>query len=132
MVILQRGVSRTDADTMERLDENESLIQSAVDFINESFKSDISLDTVSKKVSLSRSFFSRKFKEITGFGFSEYLNLVRIKHAAEALSVSDVSVTEAALDAGFNDSSYFCSVFKRLMGETPYKYAARMRRDTVI
>lgn len=127
MVMFERAKSRVEGSADEHLDENEALIQSAVDFINESFESDISLDTVSKKVSLSRSFFSRKFKEITGFGFSEYLNLVRVKNAAERLSVSNSSVTQVATGVGFNDSSYFCSVFKKHMGETPHKYAAKIK-----
>jgi YesN/AraC family two-component response regulator len=63
-----------------------SIMHSAMKYINESFSSPITLDLLACKYSLSRSFFSRKFREVTGFGLSEYITIVRIKNAARLLS----------------------------------------------
>ena len=57
--------------------------------------------------SLSPTYFSKKFKLITGMGFKEYLNYVRLKHAQTALLTTDSSITDIALEYGFNDSNYF-------------------------
>jgi AraC-like DNA-binding protein len=92
-------------------------------YINESFSSPITLDSLSCKYSLSRSFFSRKFREVTGFGLSEYITVVRIKNAARLLAEKKMNVTEAAFAVGYNDSSYFTSSFKKIMGVTPLKYS---------
>jgi AraC-like DNA-binding protein len=105
-----------------KLDGYSRIMQDAVEYINKCFASEITLDDIAKKCSLSRSFFSKKFKEVTGFGFSEYLTLVRIKNAERLLSEGKKNVTDIAFECGFNDSSYFALKFKELIGITPKKY----------
>ena len=104
-----------------------NIMHSAMQHINESYSMPISLDSLAEKYSLSRSFFSRKFREVTGFGLSEYITVVRIKNAARLLSEKKMNVTDAAFAVGYNDSSYFTSSFKRVMGITPLKYAKNNR-----
>lgn len=99
------------------------IMHSAMKYINESYASSITLDALASKYSLSRSFFSRKFREVTGFGLSEYITVVRIKNAARLLAEKKMNVTEAAFAVGYNDSSYFTSSFKKVIGVTPLKYA---------
>ena len=99
------------------------IMHSAMKYINEFYASQLTLDSLSDKYSLSRSFFSRKFREVTGFGLAEYITVVRIRNAARILAEERRGVTEAAFAVGYNDSSYFTSTFKRIMGITPLKYA---------
>lgn len=99
------------------------IMRSAMQYIGESYQTELTLDLLAAKYSLSRSFFSRKFREVTGFGLAEYITVVRIRNAAELLTKQGLSVTEAAFAVGYNDSSYFTSTFKRIMGVTPLKYA---------
>ena len=111
-------------DITEEMTGYARLMQSAVVYINENLSdADLSLECLAARFSLSKSFFSRKFKEVTGFGLSDYITLVRIKNAARLLAAGNISVTDAAFASGFNDSSYFTQVFKRLIGTTPLKYA---------
>ena len=98
------------------------LMQEVIRYINENYASALTLDALSSRFSLSKSFFSRKFKEITGFCLFDYITLVRIKNAERLLTEGKLSVTEVAYATGFNDSSYFTGVFKRLIGTTPKKY----------
>ena len=116
------------SESKKPLDGNAVVIQNAVKYINENYASDLTLSDVASEFALSKSFFSRKFKQISGFGFNEYLTLVRISHAEKLLAQTELSVTEAALECGFNDSSYFAAVFKKFSGTTPYKYAISKRR----
>ena len=80
------------------------------------------LEEVSSVASLSPTYFSKKFKLITGMGFKEYLNYVRLKHAQTALLTSDSSITDIALEYGFNDSNYFKDLFKKVYGKSPREY----------
>ena len=121
--------SRSDAKNTEpNLDGYSQIMQSAVKYINTRFASDISLNELSLKFGLSRSFFSRKFKEITGFGISEYITLVRIKNAEKMLSEEKHSITDVAFACGFNDCSYFAATFKKIMGITPHKFSSNKLR----
>ena len=125
LVILARNGEAYESSELSGYGE---LMQSAVAYINENYASSLSLDELSAHFSLSKSFFSRKFKEITGFCLSDYITLVRIKNAERLLSESNLTVTEVAYATGFNDSSYFTGVFKRLIGTTPKKYAASFEK----
>ena len=57
----------------------------------------------------------------------EYLNQYRLEIAAGELAESGESVTEIALNAGFNNLSYFNRVFKRSFGMTPREYRKQFR-----
>ena len=76
---------------------------------------------------MSKSHFCRKFKFVTGLRYSEYVTNVRITNSEKLLRETNLPITEISERCGFNDSNYFASVFKRLKGITPYKYAKLYR-----
>ncbi|MBQ3016467.1 MAG: helix-turn-helix domain-containing protein [Clostridia bacterium] len=116
--------SRSDIKNAEtKLDGYSQIMQAAVKYINMNYANNISLSELSLEFGFSKSFFSRKFKEITGFGISEYIALVRIKNAERMLSEKKTSITDVAFACGFNDCSYFAATFKKLMGVTPHKFS---------
>ncbi|MBQ8683987.1 MAG: AraC family transcriptional regulator [Clostridia bacterium] len=109
------------------LSESYLLIQNAATYISEHYQTDLSLDFLAQKFALSRSHFSKLFKEVTGVGLNEYINITRISAAEKLLAKKNMTITEVASACGFNDSNYFASVFKRLKGITPKKYSLMNR-----
>lgn len=105
------------------LSESYRLIQDCATYIGENYHLDLSLEFLSKKYSLSKSYFSKLFKQVTGVGLNEYINITRITAAQNMLSQSTLSITEVATRCGFNDSNYFTVVFKKIKGITPKKYS---------
>ncbi len=101
---------------------NNVIIEDAMKYIAENYSEEITLAEISKRCAMSRSRFSRLFKNVTGFGFKEYLNSVRIKHANQYLLDTDMSVCEIAYACGFNDSNYFSTSFRRANGMPPLKF----------
>lgn len=98
----------------------------AVRYIQQHFTDDIGLEEVAKEVSVSREHFSRLFKKETGFGFREYLNLLRLQKAEHLLRSADgKTVSEIAAACGFADSNYFSVCFKKCYGISPKKYARK-------
>ena len=97
-------------------------IYKAIDYINKNYSSDISALDCAKEINMSYSYFSRSFKKITGKQFRHYLTEVRVSHAEKLMVISDRSVTEIAMECGFNDVSYFISQYKSLRGVTPNKF----------
>lgn len=97
-------------------------IQTAARFIVENYSRNLTLNRVADYVNMSSTYFSKKFKEVTGFGFKEYLLNLRIKKACELLLETKNSITEIAYESGFNDSNYFGDVFKKNKGISPLRY----------
>lgn len=101
-------------------------IYEATLYIDKHYSEPLRADDCAARACMSYSYFSRCFSRITGKSFKEYLNSVRINRAERALYSTDRPITEIALDNGFNDVSYFISVYRSLKGITPN--AARLLR----
>ncbi len=110
------------AYTLKTLDVTHESIQAAVSYIYEHYYENITLDTLAAHFGMSSSYFSKKFKTVTGFGFKEYLTGVRIQNATELLLNTRDSVTDIALNCGFNDSNYFGDAFRKIKGVSPAKF----------
>ena len=102
-----------------------NLIDKAVRYMEENFQREIGLDDVAKQVYLSTCYFSRLFKQVKGWSFTEYLTHVRMEEARKLLTTTSYSVAEIAMRVGFRDARYFSQVFKKHAGKTPGSY----RRD---
>ena len=94
-------------------------IYKAIRHINRNFNTQIDARQLCRMVNMSYSYFSRSFKKITGRSFKEYLNEVRINRAEHLLMTTDLSVTQVALECGYNNVSYFITVYKALKNRTP-------------
>lgn len=104
------------------IDQTNHIIQSVAKYISQNFSKNITLVSTAKKYNVSPEHLSRQFKKNTGFNFNEYLNLVRVQNAEKLLKTKDMSMTEVAFYCGFNDSNYFSTVFKKVVGVSPKKY----------
>ncbi len=107
----------------------QSVVERAKKYILENYREEIRLETVAKAVHLSPSYFSAIFKKTTGCSFARYLSKVRISKAQELLENTDLSVTDIALQVGFNDPAYFAAVFKRETRITPLMYRRAKRKQ---
>lgn len=100
-------------------DKSEFLWNDVYAYIRERVDSPISLDEVSKMMFMSKSSFSRFFKQKTGMNFSKYLIQSRIDHAVIDLEKSEKSISQIASEHGFSNSSAFSSSFRKFKGISP-------------
>ena len=97
-------------------------IEETVKYIQKKFMTDISLSKIAKMHSVSPAHLSRTFKKETGFGFTEYVALVRLQKAEYMLkNEPGKSICEVAYACGFNDSNYFSDKFRKTYGVAPSK-----------
>ncbi len=103
--------------------EKRNYIEDAVAYLQENYTAPITLPALAGRYFVSPAHFSRMFKKETGYPFSEYLNLLRLKKAESLLCQLNAStVTEIAKYCGFNDSNYFSVRFKQRYGLSPKRY----------
>lgn len=103
-------------------------ILKAVRFVNDSYRTDISRDTVAGLAGMSSSHFSRMFRKVMGMSYQDYLNDRRITKAKNLLRSSPRSITEIAEYLGFADTTGFGRIFKKLTGHTPSAYRSLPQR----
>ena len=97
----------------------------ALKFINENFGNEITLDTIAAACFTNKYYLSHLFTRAQGVSVGKYILDKRIKEAKRQLENKDLTVAQIAADVGFNDSSYFCRVFKKETGLTPLAYRKR-------
>ncbi len=93
------------------------------DYIKSNLTSeDLSQQTMADKAGISKDYFSRIFKNVTGMNYSKWLNTIRLEKAIELLLEKDMSLTQVAMLSGFHSISSFNRVFFEEKGMSPSEY----------
>lgn len=101
-------------------------IQIIVDEIDASIKNHndeaLTLRFLSCKLGYSEFYTTRKFKEISGIQFKDYLRYRKLAFALKEVRDSERSILDIALDYGFSSQEAFTRAFRKTYGITPGKY----------
>ncbi len=98
-------------------------MMSVTDYIKNNLTADdLSQGAMAEMAGISRDYFSRIFKNITGMNYSKWLNTIRLKKAAELLADEERSLTEVAMLSGFQSIPSFNRVFRDEKGIAPGEY----------
>lgn len=79
----------------------------------------LSVDLLTEKMALSRSSLQRKLKGLTGVSPNEYIQLVRLKTAAQLLRSGEYRISEVCYLTGFSSMSWFAKCFTKQFGMRP-------------
>ncbi len=94
-------------------------VMGAVEAIRKSYSEKISIEAIADDMGVSASYLSRKFKDITGHTFLDFLNKYRVQQAVKLLNSGQYKVYEISDMTGFSDYKHFCSVFKKYTLKSP-------------
>lgn len=93
----------------------------ALNYVTENYDKPIDRTTVARAIGIRPETLSRLFVRCAGVPFLDYVQHLRVYEAARALE-SGASVTESALNSGFDSIRSFNRVFKKIMHATPTEY----------
>lgn len=82
-----------------------------------------------KELGISSSHLYRKTKQLFGFSPGDLIRTIRLKHAAELLQKSTLTVSEICYRSGFNNRSYFYREFKKMYDITPKNYQIKFKSN---
>ncbi|GIP27500.1 putative HTH-type transcriptional regulator YdeC [Paenibacillus sp. J23TS9] len=102
-------------DKVERL-------KTVLNFIHDHYSEPLRLKDLAGLISMSEGHFCRFFKQLTQKSPVEYINHYRILKACKLLENSGMKIVDIAMESGFDNLSYFITVFKQMKGCTPSRY----------
>lgn len=114
--------------------QDELRVRSAIAFMQENYADPITLEDISNKIHVSRNECCRCFKRVMFMTPIDYLIRLRIFQAAKALYKDPLSVdtiSELSFRTGFNNTSYFNKMFKRLLECTPKEFTKMIKDDAL-
>jgi len=82
----------------------------------------LELDTIASHIGSNPAYLSRLFKKEVGKNITEYIREKRVMEARWMLGNTNESITDIALNLGFEDVNYFSKVFNRVVGVPPREY----------
>ncbi|WP_028553010.1 AraC family transcriptional regulator [Paenibacillus sp. UNC451MF] len=97
-------------------------IRPVMDYIHSHFDSPIELGILAERIRMSKTYLCTYFKDAMGITLFEYIEQVRVNHGCKLLKTTSLPITEIASLSGFNSTSYFNRVFKRILSISPRAY----------
>lgn len=98
-----------------------------VPYLHDHFHESLSLDQLASQFDLSKFYFSRLFKQYTGYSVVQYVQLLRVREAQRLLRETGLKVIDVAEQSGFDNIQHFCRVFKQVSGKSPMNYRKKNR-----
>ena len=102
--------------------ESADKVQQVACYITHHYDQPIALSDAAAMATMEPTYFSKRFKILTGFGFYKYLTHTRLQAAEGLLKETDLSIGEIAEQCGFSEANHFGNVFRRWKGVSPSQY----------
>ena len=113
-------------EDQQRSHHDEEIIK-VQEWLDQNYRSDVVVRDLADKFKLSVRSLNRRFKLATNSSPLQYLQRLRIDHSKQLLKQSNLAVSEVADMVGYQDASYFTSLFRRATRVTPNEYRNLVR-----
>lgn len=104
------------------MSELEHKIYAIVGYIHAHYREELTLDFLTLCFCISASYLSHKFKQVTGFSVTDYIQMTRLRNVQALLINSQLPITQIAESCGFNYFSQFNRVFRKQISMSPTQY----------
>lgn len=102
-------------------------VDGILNYLNSNYMNKISSNQLEELYEVNFDYINRVFSERTGHTIFQYLNSIRINHAKELISTTNLNFNEIAYLTGIEDQYYFSKIFKKYCGLTPTQYYENLK-----
>ena len=99
-----------------------SQLKQVIDYMRANLSQDLSILDLATLTGMSKSHFSRSFKQSVGIAPYQYLVQQRVERAKRLLKQRSLPISDIALDCGFANQTHLTKVFRQMTGTTPKAY----------
>lgn len=118
--VMEYGCAMSGKEIKNRID---VLMKDAKEYVDKNYADiNLSVTAVAQSIDVSLQYLSTNFKKNYRVGLAEYITLVRIDHAKELLTETNLSISDIAEKVGYVNSRSFFRSFMRIAGTSPKGY----------
>lgn len=99
-----------------------SQLNTAINYMHNHFRDNITLSTVAKIAHYSPTHFSHIFAKKIGTPFNDYINELKVTYAKQLLNTTTLKIIDIGYQSGFNSYNNFYSTFKQYTNLSPAEY----------
>ena len=114
---------------LQRKTEETDMIGVVKHYIMEHYKEDIDRNHVAAVAYITPNYLSKRFRAEMGMSLREYINHLRIEEAKRLLLSTNATISEVASAVGYDNISYFSTVFKKICGMSPVEWCGGKRNE---
>ena len=104
---------------LQRASDADDIIARVTAYIQQNFRENIDRDDVAAVAYITPNYLSKQFRSKMGMNLREYINQIRVEEAKRLLLSTNLPVSEVAGMAGYENISYFSTVFRKRTGMSP-------------
>ena len=93
-----------------------------LNILKKNYSNEILIDDICAELNINKCYFCSMFKKEIGLTFINYLNNYKIEKSKELLKNPNLSLLDISLSVGYNNQSYFSTVFKKTTSKTPLEF----------
>lgn len=102
--------------------------ESVLSYIEEHLSASLTMEEAAASIAMSYNYFSKRFREYTGYSFPEYVNRLRIERSKSYLEDPSLKITDIAYKIGYDSASTFSKAFSKYEGCSPADYRRGRQR----
>ncbi len=106
----------------KEIEKSKTIVDKVNQYIHDHYMDNIDRSKIASEFFLTPDYLGKLYKKKTGIAIKSYINEYRIEKAKELLKTSDKSISEVAVAVGFDNFSYFSTLFKKITGVSPKDY----------
>ncbi len=103
----------------QKIPRKEKIIGEIKKDINENWRQAIDFDHLADRYNISYAWLRKSFKEITGTSLNQYHLLLKLRKAEEMIYDTSSTLSEIAMQCGFESVHYFSRIYKLKMNSNP-------------
>lgn len=100
-------------------------IKEAINFIEQNFQNDITIEDIAAVCGINRSYFGKIFRSAIGRSPQEFLINYRMAKATELLKLTSLSIADIGSAVGYDNQLHFSRAFKNIYGVSPREWRNR-------
>ncbi|OUP10474.1 AraC family transcriptional regulator [Collinsella sp. An2] len=117
---LKRSIVPKQLPTTNKL--QDFYIREAINYIEQNYQNDISVEDIAEQTGLNRSYFGKVFKAVVNKSPQQYLIAYRMGKATELLKLTALSIGEVGKAVGYPNQLHFSRAFKTVYGVSPREW----------